>query len=152
MTSQLSERLIIMTMRMRMTNRSWCQDGTVFTLLFSRNKILNFKKIYFLTMPLLNLHQVHSLKSALRESQDSSDGMELEKVALEEAFKRTIKVKYNCIFERVSVTVIWDISMKPNVPVARRGEGYAGRPGRGPHQQTLRLGEEPAAAQREEAL
>ena len=42
--------------------------------------------------------------------------------------------------------------MKPNVPDARRGESHARRQGRGPHQQTLRLGEEPAAAQREEAL
>ena len=39
--------------------------------------------------------QVHTLKSALRESQDASDTMELEKAALEEAFKRTIKVKRN---------------------------------------------------------
>ena len=54
-------------------------------------------------MALLHLYQVHSLKSALRESQDSSDGMELEKVALEEAFKRTIKVEHNCIFERESL-------------------------------------------------
>ena len=40
-----------------------------------------------------SMEQVHTLKSALRESQDSSDTMELEKAALEEAFKRTIKVK-----------------------------------------------------------
>ena len=39
------------------------------------------------------MEQVHTLKSALRESQDSADTMELEKAALEEAFKRTIKVK-----------------------------------------------------------
>ena len=39
--------------------------------------------------------QVHTLKSALRESQDASDTMELEKAALEEAFKRTIKVSIN---------------------------------------------------------
>ena len=44
----------------------------------------------------LNLtRQVHTLKSALRESQDASDTMELEKAALEEAFKRTIKVRIN---------------------------------------------------------
>ena len=35
------------------------------------------------------------MKSALRESQDASDTMELEKAALEEAFKRTIKVRRN---------------------------------------------------------
>ena len=35
------------------------------------------------------------MKSALRESQDASDTMELEKAALEEAFKRTIKVRIN---------------------------------------------------------
>ena len=45
----------------------------------------------------LNLtRQVHTLKSALRESQDASDTMELEKAALEEAFKRTIKVNSCC--------------------------------------------------------
>ena len=38
---------------------------------------------------------MHTLKSALRESQDASDTMELEKAALEEAFKRTIKVRRN---------------------------------------------------------
>ena len=49
-----------------------------------------------MTIRELNLtRQVHTLKSALRESQDASDTMELEKAALEEAFKRTIKVRRN---------------------------------------------------------
>ena len=90
---------------MNMLNLSWCPDASYFSVTCQQKSIAQFKykKLYFLTMPLLHLYQVHSLKSALRESQDSSDGMELEKVALEEAFKRTIKVEHNCIFERESL-------------------------------------------------
>ena len=47
---------------------------------------------------------MHTLKSALRESQDASDTMELEKAALEEAFKRTIKVKRNAIWVEEKLT------------------------------------------------
>ena len=44
--------------------------------------------------------------------------------------------------------------MKYNVRIAvtRRGEGDAGRQGGGPHQQALRLREEPPAAEGEEAV
>ena len=47
---------------------------------------------------------MHTLKSALRESQDASDTMELEKAALEEAFKRTIKVKRNAKWMEKNLT------------------------------------------------
>ena len=48
------------------------------------------------------------MKSALRESQDASDTMELEKAALEEAFKRTIKVKRNAKWTEDS----WHLNLK----------------------------------------
>ena len=63
----------------------------------------------------LNLtRQVHTLKSALRESQDASDTMELEKAALEEAFKRTIKVrtKTKWMEEKLTPQSSWWIAMR----------------------------------------
>ena len=75
--------------------------------------------------------------------------MELEKAALEEAFKRTIKVREH---KTDSSNLETNLKYHIRIAVTRRGEGDAGRPGGGPHQQALRLGEESQTAEGEEAL